>query len=71
MKQGQSVIHRYRLEERGRCPFLVVKDEIKVTGEFNVTRAFELIAEIIGEREGVEVKVKSVKKKEGTIEETG
>lgn len=47
----------------------MVKDEVMVRGEFNVTRAFELLAEIIGDREGVDVKVKSVKKKEGATKE--
>lgn len=39
-------------------------DTITVHGELNVRRAYELLGEILGDRYGVEVKVKSIRKKE-------
>lgn len=39
------------------------RDIIEVKGELNVRRAYELLGEIIGDRYGVDVKLKSLTKK--------
>lgn len=40
-----------------------MSDTVAVKGEFDAEKAFEMIAEIIGDREGMEIRLKSIRKK--------
>lgn len=59
--ETSTICATYILKERGG---VILADTVKTVNEPNALRAFQALARIIGEKEGVEITLKSLKKKE-------
>jgi hypothetical protein len=67
--ETSTISASYILTERGG---VILADIVKTVNEPNALRAFQALARIIGEKEGVEITLKSLKKKdEGAKPGTG